>query len=399
MSRPATTSPGPACAAAALFCLAAGLRAQQDPRPLLVEADRILLAPGEILTGADARLLIRGGKIAGVGRAIPAESAARARRIGLDGAFVAPGLFLVHDLLDSAPDLAETIDPFTPDLRAADAFDPFAEALLDRPRTGVTALTLAPASANTFGGIACIVKPGRAEAGGLVAVRDGYLKLALVAEALTDDRFPTSRMGAADLIRTSFAAARAPLGPRTPALDVLRGVDEGAVRIAVHARTHAEITTVLDLAAELGFTPILLDAVEIEDATLERLRGSGISVALSPLGYAATAERLALPARLAAAGVRFSFAADDGLQLRRAAALAMRHGLGRTAAQAAITEVPAEQAGFGERAGTLRVGRDADFVVMTGDPVDLSSRLLQVWVDGARVFEAGAAGTGQEETR
>jgi imidazolonepropionase-like amidohydrolase len=115
-----------------------------------------------------------------------------------------------------------------------------------------------------------------------------------------------------------------------------------------------------------------------------------VSLALAPLGYGSTDEQLAMPARLHAAGVRFSFLATRGTDLRRAAALAVGHGLDRAAALASITQVPAEQIGAGERVGTLRVGRDADFLVLTGDPVDLSSRLLQVWIGGEPVHVAAA---------
>lgn len=375
----------------AIALLTAGLVAQ-DTRPVLIEAATLHLAPGETLVGQDARLLVRDGKIAGVGRAIGAEAAQRARKITFEGATIAPGLVLVHDLLGARTDLAETIDAFTPDLRAADAFDPFSEELVERAHSGVTSVTLAPASANTFGGISCVVKHRVVDEkpAGVIATPDGYLKLALVAESLTDDRPPTSRMGAADLIRSTFAAASDPLGPRTPALDTLRSVMAGAVPVAIHARSHAEITAALDLADELELEPTLLECTELEDTTIERLRGRAATVALAALDYDSTAEQLRVPARLAEANIRFSFVGSDGHALRRAAALAVRNGLSRDVARAAITQVPAEQSNVGDRVGALRVGRDADFLILTGDPVDQSSQLLEVWIDG-RVVHTNVA--------
>lgn len=378
-----------------LTCAALGfagtLAAQgADGASTLIRVGRLVVAPGEVLTGSDARILLRNGKVAGIGASIPAEAARRARQIEWADACLAPGLVAVHDLLDQGGDLGESIDAFTPSLVTADAFDPFGEALADRPRTGVTALALAPTSDNTFGGLACVVKPGASDMGGQVLPGMGYLKLALVRESLKNDRFPTSRMGAADLIRSAFGDAQRPLGPSGEGMSVVRGAIEGATPIAIHARTHAELTTALDLAAEFDVTPILLEVQDLEDKTLERLRGSGVSLALAPLGYGSTDEQLEMPARLHAAGVRFSFLATRGTDLRRAAALAVGHGLDRAAALASITQVPAEQIGAGERVGTLRVGRDADFLVLTGDPVDLSSRLLQVWVGGEPVHVAAA---------
>jgi imidazolonepropionase-like amidohydrolase len=49
---------------------------------------------------------------------------------------------------------------------------------------------------------------------------------------------------------------------------------------------------------------------------------------------------------------------------------------------AAITATPAEVLGLGERVGSLLQGRDADFAVFSGDPLDLTSRLLAVYVAG-----------------
>ena len=363
-----------------------------DGSSVLIRAGNLVVAPNEWLSGADARILIRDGKVAGIGASIPAEAARRARQINWEHATVAPGLVAVHDLLDQGADLGESIDAFTPSLVTADAFDPFGEELAGRPRTGITAVALAPTSDNTFGGIASVVQPGTTAMGGQVLPGLGYLKLALVRESLKNDRFPTSRMGAADLIRSAFRDAQRPLGPNGEGLSVVRGALEGGTPIAIHARTHAELTTALDLAAEFEITPILLEVQEIEDKTLERLRGSGVSLALAPLGYGSTEEQLEMPARLGAAGVRFSFLATRGTDLRRAAALAIQHGLDRAKALAAITQIPAEQIGAGDRIGTLRVGRNADFVVMNGDPVDLSSNLIQVWIGGEPVHVSAQHG-------
>ncbi|MGA0869964.1 MAG: hypothetical protein ACO3UM_13635, partial [Planctomycetota bacterium] len=124
--------------------LAGTLTAQgTDGASVLIRAGKLIVAPGEVLAGNDARILIRNGKVAGIGASIPAEAARRARQIEWADACVAPGLVAVHDLLDQGADLGESIDAFTPSLVTADAFDPFGEALAERPRTGVTALALA----------------------------------------------------------------------------------------------------------------------------------------------------------------------------------------------------------------------------------------------------------------
>jgi len=65
--------------------------------------------------------------------------------------------------------------------------------------------------------------------------------------------------------------------------------------------------------------------------------------------------------------------------------MCVRAGLDANTALSAMTATAAELSGAGDHAGTLAVGRDADFVLWSGSPIELSSRLEEVWVDGRRV--------------
>jgi imidazolonepropionase-like amidohydrolase len=398
-----------------LLCGASAVAAQQPPRgsELLVRATRIVVAPDVVLEN-DA-LLIRDGKVAAVGPEIPEASKRGVRGVELDGTVV-PGFVNPHSHLSLGEDLAERTDAATPDLRAADAFDPFDQLLAVHARHGVTAVGLAPLSANTLAGIAAAVRAGTT---GEVLSDAAYLKIALVSESLDQRRFPTSRMGAAELLRRSFERARSHTGddPRSTAL---RDALAGTTRLAVHARAHADIVAALDLCEELGLEPLLIGADEAA-RSLPRLAALGASIILGPLEADSAPQLLALPAQLEGAGIPFSFMADrdpsvregsapprapgardrerftassptplpapvpgNPENLRLSAALAVRHGLSRRAALAALTRVPAEQCGVADRCGSLRQGCFADFVVFSGDPVDLTSRCLSVFVGGVR---------------
>ncbi|MCA1779962.1 MAG: amidohydrolase family protein [Xanthomonadaceae bacterium] len=52
-----------------------------------------------------------------------------------------------------------------------------------------------------------------------------------------------------------------------------------------------------------------------------------------------------------------------------------------------ITAGPAAQLGIGERTGRLAEGLDADFVIWSGHPLSVYSRVEQTWVDGRRYFD------------
>jgi imidazolonepropionase-like amidohydrolase len=351
----------------------------QDPETVVVEAARIMIQPGTVLQGEDARIAIRDGKVVGVGPEIPDELIQRSRRVRFDGATITPGFVVAHHYLDLGDDLAETIDAFTPSLRVADAFDPFDESLERLVHGGVTTIGLAPLSKNTFAGIAAAVT-STGELGEVMAT-ESYLKLALVRDSLDPQRYPTSRMGAADLIRTEFATARDPLGATDTDHVVLREVIEGNRRMAIHANTRGEIVTALALSAEIGAQPILIGAAELDEC-LDRLRGSGITAILGSLEFDSNLRSLQLPAALAEAGIPFSFTAPDPVALRRTLALAVRHGLPREKALVTVTRTPAVQIGVADRVGTLLVDRDADLCVFDGDPIDLTTRVLAVWCDG-----------------
>jgi imidazolonepropionase-like amidohydrolase len=68
------------------------------------------------------------------------------------------------------------------------------------------------------------------------------------------------------------------------------------------------------------------------------------------------------------------------------AATAVKHGMDRDAAMAALTTVPAKILGVDEMVGSIAVGKDADFVLWTGDPLDINSWVDTVVIRGEVVY-------------
>jgi imidazolonepropionase-like amidohydrolase len=68
------------------------------------------------------------------------------------------------------------------------------------------------------------------------------------------------------------------------------------------------------------------------------------------------------------------------------ATFAVREGMTRTDALRSITINPARILGFDDRVGSLTVGKDADLVVWSGDPLDVLQRAERVFVDGREVY-------------
>ncbi|HZH44794.1 MAG TPA: amidohydrolase family protein [Lysobacter sp.] len=92
-------------------------------------------------------------------------------------------------------------------------------------------------------------------------------------------------------------------------------------------------------------------------------------------------------ARLRAAGVAVSFTqSGDGShnarKIRQLAGNAVAHGLPWEDGLAGLTRVPAETLGVAGELGTIAPGKRADLTLWSGDPLDVASVALQVWMDG-----------------
>jgi len=70
--------------------------------------------------------------------------------------------------------------------------------------------------------------------------------------------------------------------------------------------------------------------------------------------------------------------------------MAVRHGLSEDDALRAVTVNPAEILGVQDRVGSLAKGADADLLILSGDPLDVTTRIEKVIIEGRVVFDAGS---------
>jgi imidazolonepropionase-like amidohydrolase len=71
----------------------------------------------------------------------------------------------------------------------------------------------------------------------------------------------------------------------------------------------------------------------------------------------------------------------------RTAGLAVRAGMSREKALYALTMANAKILDLGDRVGSLEAGKDADFIILSGDPFSVYTHVLQTWVEGNKVFD------------
>ncbi|HEU0141952.1 MAG TPA: amidohydrolase family protein, partial [Bryobacteraceae bacterium] len=91
------------------------------------------------------------------------------------------------------------------------------------------------------------------------------------------------------------------------------------------------------------------------------------------------------------AGALVGFHTDDGITdsrlFLRSPALAVRAGMSRGKALFGVTMANAMMLGLEDRVGSLEAGKDADLVILSGDPLSVYTKVLETWVDGTKVFD------------
>ncbi len=168
-------------------------------------------------------------------------------------------------------------------------------------------------------------------------------------------------------------------------------------RRLVHFHTHRadDIMTVLRLQREFGFKVLIQHGMEAWKVAAE-LAAAGVPVSAivvdSPGGKLEAMEsRLETPGMLEKAGVLTSLHSDDGIidsrLLLRSAGLAVRAGMSREGALRALTINGARQLGLEGRIGSLERGKDADFLILSGDPLSTYSHVMETWVEGRKLFD------------
>ena len=122
---------------------------------------------------------------------------------------------------------------------------------------------------------------------------------------------------------------------------------------------------------------------------LGAVQKSGLGVIVGPFDVDTPKRELDSVAALGTARVPLAFGLDAPAHhddaLRLSAALCVRAGLEPALAWKGLTSDGAAIAGVGSRVGSLEAGMDADFVLWSGHPLELTSSVVEVYVSGARV--------------
>ena len=124
----------------------------------------------------------------------------------------------------------------------------------------------------------------------------------------------------------------------------------------------------------------------------DQLAKAHVPVVVKPLtnipSFDALGATLENAARLTRAGVTVALASFDtqnSRNLRQEAGNAIAYGMDRDAALRAVTLTPAQLWGVADRVGSLEVGKDADVVIWSGDPFELTTGAEHVFIKGVEM--------------
>jgi imidazolonepropionase-like amidohydrolase len=339
---------------------------------LAIRARRVHGAGDAVLE--NAVVLIEEGRILAVGGAL--EVGAGVRLIEHEGDLSA-GLIALRDYSGADGENVDGTRPLMAEGRLSFALNPTHSDFRRLRAEGITAIVLgAPPSALAPGQTA-VVKT----AGGKIVKDPAHLLLSLSAESRSISRSPTS-----------FGSAAAELAERLESGEgALARAKSGELPVLLAVGARHEILRAVDLATRHGLSGALVGA-PLAGELADLIRGSGLAVVLSPFELGASGRELRALRALAEAEVPFGFALDAPAHhpagLRLAAAAAVRAGVARDTARRALTSTAARIAGVDERIGRIAAGLDADLCLWSGDPIDLTSRLQAVFIDGERVFSS-----------
>lgn len=358
----------------------------------------------------DAAVLISGGKIAAVGRnlAIPQE----AELVEARGKVIMPGLVDCHTHLGIAEeavgqahvDKNEVNDPVCPHLRALDGINPEDLGLGDALNGGVTSIIVTPGSENVIGGQSVAIKTRGRFIDEMILRQPAGLKIAFgenpINTYMPKDRAPSTRMTIAGLLRENFVAAEAYArkfsaggAERDLRLEALVKVLNKEMPIRAHAHAADDIMTAVRIADEFDIK-LVIEHATAGHKIADQLAKRNIPAAIGPSITARVKVELKdrtyqTPYLLHQAGVKFALVTDHPFLpincLRLEAALAVREGLPYDAALRAITLTPAEIIGVEARIGSIEPGKAADLAIFSGDPLDVQSKVEQVYIDGKLV--------------
>ena len=369
-----------------------------------IKAGRIIPIAGEEVRGGV--IVIKDGRIEAIGKDV--EIPWDARVIDATDRVVMPGLVEPHS--SRGLDRPNERVPNVPFVSVFDSIDPRSSYFEDSVKDGVTTILITPGNDTLIGGQTMILKPSgstveemavKADVGLKISLRPtgGRSRMAHIGElrkVLRDmvTELEETKKQEAEKKEEDRETARDLIGDKKRALaDLL----EGRFPAFVYCQTASDVIRAVALAKEFGIRiiPVLgSDGYKAAEVLVKAKLPAIVDPRLIHWEREQeTGEEKphANPTVLRDAGINFALQSTSSTLGTRflwfQAAKAVRHGLTREEALRAITLAPAQIIGIADRVGSLEKGKDANLLILTGDPLDIRTWVDTVMIEGKVVYD------------
>ena len=357
-------------------------------------------------------VLLKGGKIAKIGKDI---TEAGARIIDGTGKYLSPGIIDEHSHIGTFS-INEGGQSVTSEVRIGDNMNPEDINIYRQLSGGVTTSHILHGSANTIGGQTQLMKLrwGASDEGVKFAGADPFIKFALgenvkrTTAVMGNNRYPDTRMGVEEVLMDAFdravdyqkAMKANPNSRRDLELDAISAIMNKKLFITCHSYVQPEITytmRVVEKYKQQGydfkintFTHIL-EGYKVADKM--KLHGASAATFSDWFNYKtevqdATSYNAAIMQKV---GINTIINSDDAEMARRlnqeAGKIVKYGGVSEDEALKMVTLNPAKALHIDNKVGSIKVGKDADVVLWTDNPLSIYAKSLYTIVDGTIYFD------------
>jgi imidazolonepropionase-like amidohydrolase len=394
---------------AAVLALAAGARADVTA----YRVGKVLTMDAKDTVLNNAVVLVRDKKIEAVGKAADVKIPDGASIVEMPDCWIVPGMVDAHNhIAGGLGDLNDMVYLTNPGLRTLDTIVPESDDIKQARSGGVTSVLLIPGSGTNMSGFGTLTKLAGKTVDEMVIKAPGSLK---IAQAGNPERYwygvgrtmmnyntrqTILKAKAYHDAWTEFEHGRTTVKPQfNPIFEDFRGLFRREFVVSVHTQIYQVVLTTIDMLAKKLKLRTVLDHSEFDawklapivkevgedniwticgprtlhlDNTSRSIRG----LAISWYGLG-----------LRKVGINTDAPVIPEEQLPFQAAMNCYFGFPRYAAIAGVTRVPAEALMIDDRVGSIEPGKDADFGVWTGDPIDPRSACRITVINGNIVHD------------
>lgn len=353
-------------------------------------------------------IFIQNGKIAQIGKlSLKADTT-----IDATGKHITAGIIDEHSHIAISGGVNECSNSITAEVRIGDIIDPTDINIYRNLAGGVTAAQLLHGSCNCIGGQSGIIKLkwGSVADEFLIKNTDGFIKFALgenVKQSNFGDiftlRYPQTRMGVEQVYLDVFTLAREyesslksnPNTRRDLQLDAIVEILNKKRFISCHSYVQSEIIMLMRVAEKFGFKvntfTHILEGYKVAD--LMAKHGAGASTFSDWWSYKFEVKD-AIPYNagiMHKIGVNVAINSDNAEMARRlnheAAKVVKYSGVSEEEALKMITINPAKLLHIDSRTGSVKVGKDADLVIWSANPLSIYAKVENTFIEGVCLFD------------